>query len=101
MKNILYCDKLFLPDAVRVVSEGLQLDHTFFPQAGSLNNIGIHEYIDLLSKHIFEHVMILCNNNQAYINDCIIDGKYSMTTDGKLYLNEWVDLSDYEKVIYV
>ena len=92
MKTELYYNEMGLPKCVRVLSDKLQLDHTFVPASGGPDNFGPKEYMDLIRKRVLTDVRILPEENDAYI--------LAPEPEGKIYLNEWISLSDYSKVVH-
>ena len=91
MKIELYYFQMGIPRCVRIISNKLQLDHTFFPAAGPVDNFGSEDYMKMIKDGVFSDVRILPEENDAYI--------LAPEPEGKIYINDWVSLSDYSKVI--
>ena len=91
MKIELYYSKIGLPKCVRIISDKLQIDHTFYPAAGPADNLGPEDYMRLIKDGIFTDVKILPEENDAYIR--------APEPEGKIYLNDWISLSDFCEVI--
>lgn len=92
LKIQLFYSKMGLPKCVRIISRKLQLDHTFYPAAGELYNLGPAEYMRLIREGVFDDVIILPEyDDEAYIK--------APEPEGKMYLSEWISLSDYSEVI--
>ncbi len=91
MKIELYYFKLGLPKCVRIVSEKLQLDHTFCPAAGPIKILTVSDYMRLMREGVFTEVKILPGENEAYIR--------APQPENRIYLNDWITLSDFSEVI--
>lgn len=93
VKPELYYNKMGLPKCVRIVSDKLQLDHTFCPAAGPIDCLSPQDYMRLLHQGIFSNVIILPEKNDAYIK--------APPPENKIFLNDWISLSDFNNVLLV
>ena len=89
LEPCLYYSKMGLPEAVRVLSNRLQLDHTYFPYASG-DNLSVIELKRLIHENVFDNV---------WIKPSEPEDAYVLGINGEImYLDQWLSLNDFGEV---